>query len=132
MAVSRLHRPLAKPDNPGRFKLAKHSLEVYSASKSVFILRAAETITLQSCDVENASENTIAVAAKEKGSISATYCAASNSNMTNCRNKTGMPGTNMHCFKGQNSTAEVDSLCLNSQERFPPCENEQKSRKESL
>ena len=130
MAVSRLHCWLAKPDNPGRFKLAKHSLDVYSASKSVFILRAAKTITLQSCDVENASENTMAT--KEKGSISAIYCAASNSNMTNSRNKTGMPRINLHCFKGQNSTAEVDSLCLNSQERFPPCENEQKSRKESF
>ena len=34
----------------------------------------------------------------EKGSKSAIYCAASNSNMTNCRNQTGMPGISMHYF----------------------------------
>ena len=33
---------------------------------------------LQSCDVENASEDTIVMAAKEEGPISVTYCAASN------------------------------------------------------
>jgi len=42
-------------------------------------LRAAKTIILQSCDVNNASEDTTVVMAKEKGPISATYCAASNS-----------------------------------------------------
>ena len=35
---------------------------------------------------------------KEKGSISETYCAAGNSNMTNCLNQTGMLATNMHWF----------------------------------
>ena len=38
------------------------------------------------------------LASKEKELISVTYCAASNSNMTNCRNQTGMPGINMHYF----------------------------------
>ena len=59
-----------------------------SAPKSVSILRAAKTIILQSCDVENASEDTIMAA----GSVSATYCASNNSDMTNCRNQTGMRG----------------------------------------
>ena len=38
------------------------------------------------------------MAAKEKGSTSATYCAAGNPNMTNCANRTGMLGISMHCF----------------------------------
>ena len=70
-----------------------------SAPKSVsMILRAAKTIILQSCGVENASEDTIVMAAKEKSSISATYCDGSDSNTTNCRYQTGMPGINMHYF----------------------------------
>ena len=69
-----------------------------SAPESVSFSREAKTIKLQSCEVENASEDTIVMAAKENGSILATYCAASNSNMTNCRNQTGMPGINMHYF----------------------------------
>ena len=38
------------------------------------------------------------VLAKEKGPISATYCTASNSYMTNCRNQTDTPRINMHYF----------------------------------
>ena len=47
---------------------------------------------------EDTSEDTIVIAAKEKGSISAIYCAANNSNMTNCREQTGMPEMSMHYF----------------------------------
>ena len=38
-----------------------------SAQKSVSILRPGKTITLQSRDAENASEDTTVMAAKEKG-----------------------------------------------------------------
>ena len=38
------------------------------------------------------------MADKRKSSASATYCAAGNPNMTNCSNKTGMPGISMHYF----------------------------------
>ena len=68
------------------------------APKSASILGEAKTMILHSCDVRNASEDTTLMATKEKGSISATYCAASNSDMTNCRNQTGMPGINMYYF----------------------------------
>ena len=68
------------------------------APKSASVLRAVKTIILHSCNVRNASEDTIVMATKEKGSISATYCAASNSDMTDCRNQTGMPGINMYYF----------------------------------
>ena len=44
------------------------------------------------------SEDTIVTAATEKGPLSVTYCSASNSDMTNCRNQTGMQGINMHNF----------------------------------
>jgi len=53
-------------------------------AKNASLFRAAKTIILQSCDVEKASEDTIVMAANQKDSILATYCAASNSNMTNC------------------------------------------------
>ena len=36
--------------------------------------------------------------AKEKGPISATYCAASNSYTTKCLNQTDTPRINMHYF----------------------------------
>ena len=68
------------------------------AAKSVSILRTAKTIVLQACDVENTSDDTSVMAAKGKCSISATYCAAGNPNMTNCANRTGMPGISMHYF----------------------------------
>jgi len=38
------------------------------------------------------------MAVKEKGLLSANYCVASNSNMTNCCNQTCRPGINMHYF----------------------------------
>ena len=53
-------------------------------AKNASLFRAAKTIILQCCDEENASEDTIVMGANQKDSISATYCAASNSNMTNC------------------------------------------------
>ena len=68
--------------------------------KSVSILSAVKTIILQSCDVGNAPEDAVLVAAKEKG-----YCAASNSSMTSSSNRTGRPEImNMHHFSqpGQN------------------------------
>ena len=68
------------------------------AAKSVSILRAAKTIVLQACDVENTSEDMSFMAAKGKSSTSATYCAAGNPNKTNCANRTGLPGVSMHYF----------------------------------
>ena len=68
------------------------------AVKSVSILRAAKTIVLQACDVGNTSEDMSVMAAKGKCSTSATYCAVGNPNMTNCANRTGMPGISMHYF----------------------------------
>ena len=62
------------------------------------MLRAAKTIVLQGCDVENTLEHTAVMAAKGVSSISATYYAAGNSNMTNCAKKTGMPGISIHYF----------------------------------
>ena len=62
------------------------------------MLRAAKTIVLQGCDVENTLEHTNVMAAKGVSAISATYYAADNSNMTNCAQKTGMPGISIHYF----------------------------------
>ena len=62
------------------------------------MLRAAKTIVLQGCDVGNTLEHTSVMAAKGVSSISTTYCAAGNSNMTNCSKKTGMPGISIHYF----------------------------------
>ena len=50
-----------------RLRYIIESKVLNSAQKSVSILRPAKTITLQSCDAENASEDTIVMAAKEKG-----------------------------------------------------------------
>ena len=60
------------------------------------MLRAAKTIVLQGCNVENILENTSVMAAKGVSSTSATYYAAGSSKMTNCANKTGIPGISMH------------------------------------
>ena len=68
------------------------------APESVCLLRAAKTIVLQGCDVENAFEHTSVMAAKELSWTSATYYAAGNFNMTNCVNKTVTPGISMHYF----------------------------------
>ena len=82
-----------------------------------------KTIILQSCDVNNASEDTTVVMAKEKRPISATYCAASNSYMTSCRNQTDMPGINMHYFsKDENLPQKWIGFVRISLERFPSCE----------
>ena len=64
------------------------------------MLRAAKTIVLQGCDVENTLEHTSFMAAKGVSSISATYYATrtDNSNMTNCAKKTGMPRISIHHF----------------------------------
>ena len=51
------------------------------------MLRAAKTIVLEGGDVENTLEHTSVMAAKGVSSISATYYAADNSNMTNCARK---------------------------------------------
>ena len=51
------------------------------------MLCAAKTIVLQGCDVENTLKHTSVMAAKGVSSISATYYAAGNSNMTNCGKK---------------------------------------------
>ena len=48
------------------------------------MLRAAKTIVLRGCEVKNTLEYTSVMVAKGGSSISATYCAAGNSNMTNC------------------------------------------------
>ena len=42
------------------------------------------------------SDDTSVMAAMEKGSISATYYAAGNLNMTNCGNQTGVQGISIH------------------------------------
>ena len=68
------------------------------AAKSVSILRAAKTIVLPACDVENTSGDMSFMTAKGKGLTSATYCAAGNPNKTNCSNRTGMPVVSMHYF----------------------------------
>ena len=51
------------------------------------MLRAAKTIVLQGCDVENTLKHTSVMAANGVSSIAATYYAADNSNMTNCGKK---------------------------------------------
>ena len=78
----------------------RYSIEskVLNSAPSVSILCAAKTIILQRCDVEDASEDTIVMATEENSLISSTYCTASNSHMTYCRNQTGMPEINMHYF----------------------------------
>ena len=68
------------------------------APESASMLRAAKTIVLQGCDVENTLEHTSVMAAKEVSSTSATYYAAGNSNMTNCAKKTGKRGISIHYF----------------------------------
>lgn len=78
------------------FYFLRYIIEFGAKNASVF--RAAKTIILQSCDEEKASEDTIVMRAKQKDSISVTYCAAINSNMTNCCNQTGSPGINLHHF----------------------------------
>ena len=93
--------------------------KVLSLAQKVSTLRAPKTIILQNCDVETASEDTIAVVAKDKGPISASYCAASNSNMANYRNQTGTLGINMHYFSKDETSTEVNSIYLNSHGRFP-------------
>ena len=55
-------------------------------------------MVLEACDVGNTLEYMSVMAAKGKGSTSETYCAAGNPNMTNCANRTGMPGISMHYF----------------------------------
>ena len=92
----------------------------FSAGKCLH-QRAAKTIVLQGCDVENTLEHTSDMAAKGVFSISATYYAADNSNMTNCAKK-NWHAENMHTLlpERRNFTAEVNSVCPNSQERFKP------------
>ena len=58
------------------------------------MLRAAKTIVLQACDVENTLESV--VAPKGVSLILATYYAAGHSNVTNCAKKTCMQGISMH------------------------------------
>ena len=62
------------------------------------MLRAARAIVLQGCDVEYTLEHTTVMAARGVSSISATYYAVDNSNMTNCAKKTGMPGISIYYF----------------------------------
>ena len=64
--------------------------------KSVPILHTTKTILFQSCDIKNVSDDTSVMAGMEKGSISATYYAAGNLNMTNCGNQTGVQGISIH------------------------------------
>ena len=74
---------------------------------------AAKTIVLQGCDVQNTLENTSVMAAKGVSSTLATYYAAGNFNMNwHARNKYVL------LSEGRNFTAEVDSVCPTSQERF--------------
>ena len=54
------------------------------------MLRAAKTIVLQACDVENTLERTSVMAPKGVSLILATYYAAGHSNVTNCAKKTCM------------------------------------------
>ena len=80
-----------------------------------------KTIVLQGCDVENTLEHTSVMAAKGVSSISATYYAAGNSNMTNCAKKNWHAGNKYALLpEKRNFTEEVDSVCPNSQERFKP------------
>jgi len=72
--------------------------KVLNSAPSVSIFCEAKTIILQSCDVEDASEDTIVMATEENSLISSTYCTASNSHMTYCRHQTGMPEITMHYF----------------------------------
>ena len=66
------------------------------APESVSMLRAAKTIVLQACDVENTLERTSVMAPKGVSLILATYYAAGHSNVTNCAKKTCMQGISMH------------------------------------
>lgn len=61
--------------------------------------------------------------AKENGSISVTYWAVVNPDLTNCGSQTGNPGIRMHFFFLKGETVDVNSVCLNSQVRFCGCEN---------
>ena len=70
------------------------------------MLRVAKTIVLQGCDVGNTLEHASVMAAREVTSTSTTYHAAGNSNMTNCTNKTGMPGISMHYLPRDESSWE--------------------------
>ena len=59
--------------------------------------------------------------AKEKGAISATYCVASNSYMTNCRNQTDMPGINMHySLKEQTFLQKITRFVRIHRKYLPP------------
>ena len=81
------------------------------------MLRAAKTIVLQGCDEENILEHTSVMAAKGVSLTSATYYAAGNSNMTNCGNKTGMPGIGMHyLLRDETLRKNPDSVSPTSQE----------------
>ena len=64
------------------------------------------------------------MAARENGSISATYCAAGNPYMTNCDNLTGMRGISGHHFRKDETLRlkRIHSVCPNSQVRFCPCQ----------
>ena len=62
------------------------------------MLRAAKTIVLQGCDVENILEHTSVMAATGVSSISTTYYAAGYSKMPNCAKKTGIPRISIHYF----------------------------------
>ena len=84
------------------------------------MLRAAKTIVLQGCDVENTLELTAVIAAKRATPTSTTYCAAGNANLTNCANKTGMPGISMHYFPKDETLRQkwIRFVQANSQEIF--------------
>ena len=85
------------------------------------MLRAAKTIVLQSCDVENTLEHTSVIVARGISSISATDYAAGNSNMTNCAKKNCHAGNKCTLLPERRTfTAEVNSVCPNSQEKFKP------------
>ena len=60
------------------------------------MLRAAKTIVLQACDVENTLERTSVMAPKGVSLILAIYYAAGHSNVTNWAKKTCMQGISMH------------------------------------
>ena len=60
------------------------------APESVSMLRAAKTIVLQACDVENTLESVVA----PKGV--SLILATGHSNVTNCAKKTCMQGISMH------------------------------------
>ena len=57
------------------------------APESVSMLRAAKTIVLQACDVENALERTSVMAPKGVSLLLATYYAAGHSNVNKLREK---------------------------------------------